>query len=90
MHGKNVDVFQHLLSRMIERKTHEHIHVHLEINDYMKQKEEKLFRFLDSKINQIMTTGQKIKMPSLTAYERKKAHGYIATKNITGLTTQSE
>lgn len=29
-------------------------------------------------------------MPSLSSYERKKAHGYIAEKNIAGLKTQSE
>jgi hypothetical protein len=29
-------------------------------------------------------------MPSLTSYERKKAHGYIADKNIKWLKTQSE
>jgi hypothetical protein len=29
-------------------------------------------------------------MPSLTPYERKKAHGYIADKKIEGLKTQSE
>ena len=45
MHGKNIEIFQHL---------------------------------------------QPIRMPSLTPYERKKAHGYIADKNIVGLKTQSE
>jgi predicted RNA-binding protein Jag len=56
----------------------------------MKQKDEKLHRFLDSKIATIITTGQSIRMPSLTPYERKKAHGYIADKKIEGLKTQSE
>ncbi len=90
MHGKNIDAFQHLLSRMIERKTNSLIHVHLEVNDYMKQKDEKLFRFLDSKIAIASSTGQSIRMPSLTPYERKKAHSYIADKKIIGLKTQSE
>lgn len=90
MHGKNIEVFQHLLSRMIERMTDKFIHVHLEVNDYMKLKDEKLFRFLDSKIATITATGSSIRMPSLTSYERKKAHGYVADKNITGLKTQSE
>lgn len=90
MHGKNIDAFQHLLSRMIERKTDSLVHVHLEVNDYMKQKDEKLFRFLDSKIAMVTTTGQSIRMPSLTPYERKKAHNYIADKTMIGLKTQSE
>lgn len=90
MHGKNIEIFQHLLSRMIERKVDSFVHIHLEVNDYMKQKDEKLHRFLDSKITTVTTTGQPIRMPSLTPYERKKAHGYIADKNIVGLKTQSE
>lgn len=90
MHGKNIEIFQHLLCRMIERKVDSFVHVHLEVNDYMKQKDEKLHRFLDSKIAIITTTGQSIRMPSLTPYERKKAHGYIADKKIEGLKTQSE
>jgi predicted RNA-binding protein Jag len=56
----------------------------------MKQKDEKLFRFLDSKIVLVTSTGKSIHMPSLTPYERKKAHSYIADKNMTGLKTQSE
>lgn len=90
MHGKNIEIFQHLLSRMLEWKTEKFIHVHLEVNDYMKLKDEKLFRFLDSKIALIQTTWQSIRMPSLTSYERKKAHGYIADKHIVGCSTQSE
>ncbi len=90
MHGKNIEIFQHLLSRMIERKVDSFVHVHLEVNDYMKQKDEKLHRFLDSKVAVIMWNGQSIRMPSLSPYERKKAHGYIADKNIVGLKTQSE
>jgi spoIIIJ-associated protein len=90
MHGKNIEIFQHLLSRMLERKTEKHIHVHLEINDYMKQKDEKLMRFIDSKIALIQSSGQSIRLPSLTPYERKKAHNYIADMRIDGLSTQSE
>lgn len=90
MHGKNIETVQHLLSRMIERQIHEHIHVHLEVNDYMKQKEEKLYKFLDSKITIVTSTNQSVKLPGLSPYERKKAHGYIADKQITGLATQSE
>ena len=90
MHGKNIEAFQHLLSRMIERQTDGFIHVHLEVNDYMKQKDEKLFRFLDSKIALMTSTGKSIRMPSLTPYERKKAHSYIADKNMPGLKSQSE
>ena len=67
---------------MIERKTSTFVHVHLEVNDYMKQKDEKLMRFIDSKVVLIQSSGQSIRLPSLTPYERKKAHSYIADKQI--------
>ena len=90
MHGKNIEIFQHLLSRMIERKTEKYIHVHLEVNDYMKQKDEKLMRLIDSRIILIQSNGLSIRLPSLTPYERKKAHNHIAEKQIVWLSTQSE
>lgn len=90
MHGKNIEALQHLLGRMIEHKTEKFVHVHLEINDYMKLKDEKLFRFLDSKIAIVQMTGTAIRLPTLTAYERKKSHNYISEKSIPGLKTESE
>jgi predicted RNA-binding protein Jag len=90
MHGKNIESFQHLLGRMIEKMTSSHIHVHLEVNDYMKEKDARLFRFLDSKIEFVMSTGKSTRIPNLTSYERKKAHGYIAEKNTLGLSTKSD
>lgn len=90
MHGKSIDSFQHLLSRMLEKKVEKFVHVHLEVNDYMKQKDERLFRFLESKIAFATSTGKSIRIPNLTAYERKKAHSYISEKKIDGLKTQSE
>ncbi len=90
MHGKNIEALQHLLGRMLEKKVEWFIHVHLEINDYMKQKDEKLFRLLDSKIALVTSSANPVRIPNLTPYERKKAHGYIADKNISWLSTQSE
>lgn len=90
MHGKSLESFSHLLGRMVERLMGAFVHVHLEVNDYMKSKDERLFRFLDSKIAFAMSTGKAIRIPNLTSYERKKAHGYISEKNITWLSTHSD
>jgi predicted RNA-binding protein Jag len=90
MHGKNIEVFQHLLSRMIEKLHGQFVHVHLEVNDYMKTKDERLFRFLDNKIQFVVSTGKSSKIPNLNAYERKKAHHYISERAINGLSTHSE
>jgi spoIIIJ-associated protein len=90
MHGKNLPAFQHLLSRMIEHDQKRFIRVHLEVNDYMKSKDEKFFRFLDSKIEFILATGKSSTIKNLNSFERKKAHDYIANKNIEAISTHSE
>ena len=91
MHGKNIESFQHLLSRTLEKYVGHHVHLHLEVNDYMKSKDERLYRFLDSKISFIMSTaGKTARIPNLTSYERKKAHGYISEKGIAWLKTRSD
>lgn len=90
MHGKSLESFNHILGRMIEKVTGTFVHVHLEVNDYMKAKDERLFRFLDGKIAFVMSTGKPLRIPNLNSYDRKKAHNYISEKNIEKLTTHSE
>lgn len=90
MHGANLDSFQHLLSRMIEKQEKKFNHVHLEVNDYMKSKDDRLFRFLETKIAFVTSTGKTSKIPNLNSYERKKAHSYVADKWIAGLKTHSD
>ncbi len=90
MHGKNLEIFQHLLSRMAEKKTGQFVHLHLEVNDYMKSKDERLFRFLDSKIAFVMENGKVARIPNLNSYERKKAHNYISEKHIEWISTKSD
>lgn len=90
MHGKSIESIQHLLSRLLEKKFENFVHVHLEINDYMKQKDERLYQFLDSKIALVRSTGKEVQIPGLTSYDRKKAHGYISGKAIEWLSTRSE
>jgi predicted RNA-binding protein Jag len=90
MHGKSLEAFQHILSRIVESTVAGHVHLHLEVNDYMKAKDERLFRFLDSKIEFVISTGKSSRVPNLTSYERKKAHSYISDKKIAWLSTHSD
>lgn len=90
MHGKNLEAIQHLLGRMAEKARGKFVHTHLEVNDYMKAKDSRLFSFLDAKIAFAMSTGKAISIPNLSSFERKKAHGYIADKKIENLATKSE
>jgi predicted RNA-binding protein Jag len=50
MHGKNIELLQHIISRLIEGQSATRLHVHLEVNDYMKIKEAKLYSYIDSQI----------------------------------------
>jgi predicted RNA-binding protein Jag len=90
MHGKNLESFQHIIARMIEKQTKKFIRVHLEVNDYMKAKDERLFKFLDSKIEIVLSNGRAFTIKNLNAFERKKAHDYIALRSEKWLKTHSE
>ncbi|MFZ4460977.1 MAG: hypothetical protein ACOYN2_00010 [Patescibacteria group bacterium] len=83
VHGQTLDLTTHLLSRMIEKEHQRTVTVHLEVNDYLKSKDERLYRYIDTKIAETIQSGNEITLSSLTGYERKKVHAYIAEKNIT-------
>ncbi len=90
IHGKNIEAFQHLIGRFAEKKLWHFVHVHLEVNDYMKAKDDRLFAFLDGKIAWVMQSGKSTQIRNLSSFERKKAHNYISEKHIDGVTTKSE
>jgi len=56
----------------------QNIILHLEVNDYLKSKEERLFSFIESKIAIVEKSGKDLVLPFLTAYERKKVHSYVS------------
>ncbi len=78
VHGKNLEVITNILKLILLRNLWEKIIIHLEINDYLKSKEEKLKLFINSKIKSIEKYWKEIKLPFFTAYERKKIHSYIS------------
>lgn len=82
MHGKNLEAFTHILGRIAEKQDGKYYHVHLEVNDYMKAKDERFFSFLESKISFAMSSGKSVRIPNLSSFERKKAHNYISEKAI--------
>lgn len=82
IHGQTLDMTRHLLSRILEKTLDASLLIHLEVNDYLQAKDEKFYRYLDSRIAYTMRMGNEIILPNLTSYERKKAHNYISLKNI--------
>jgi predicted RNA-binding protein Jag len=90
IHGQTLDYVKHLLSRMGERITGKHCTIHVEVNDYLKNKDDRLHRYLDAKISEVQGTKKSIVLNQLTSYERKKAHDYIASKHLSGISAHSE
>lgn len=75
--GANLTNIKTLLGLMISKKLNNNTILHLEINDYLEKKDEKLYNFIKSKIYLVRDTGREIKLPFFTSYERKKIHSYV-------------
>lgn len=77
-HGKNLEILSHLLKLIVSKNFENHIHIHVEVNDYLEKKDEKLKAFIETKINYVKDSGKEIILPFFTAYERKKVHSYVS------------
>jgi predicted RNA-binding protein Jag len=90
IHGQSLEQITHLFGRMIEKSSGKHCIIHIEVNDYLKSKEERLFRYVESKIQEAREQGLPIQLSKLTGAERKKIHHYIQAKNDSGIEAYSE
>lgn len=81
-HWQSLESIKHLLSRMIEKTIGDSVIIHLEVNDYLKSKEEKIFRYIDSRIDYVIKFQKEIVLPEYSSYERKKIHNYISEKKL--------
>jgi predicted RNA-binding protein Jag len=59
---------------MISKKIEDKVKIHMEVNDYMKTKDDRLLDFIKKEISYLEKTGKDIKLPFYSAYERKKIH----------------
>lgn len=88
-HWKNLDEIRLLLRNILYKTFLENIIIHIEVNDYIQKKDDKLFSFIDNKIDIIKSTWKEIKLPFFNSYERKKIHSYISWLNDDNLYTKS-
>lgn len=88
-HWKNLNIIENLLKLMSSKKVWEQIKLHIEINDYMKSKDDKLFDFIKSKIKLVEKTGKDIQLPFYSSYERKKIHWYVSEMTKKWIYTKS-
>ncbi len=81
-HGATLEDIKYLLSKMASKIFKKNVIVQLEVNDYFEEKDRRMFKFIDSKIDFAMKNNTTVVLSNYTAYERKKIHTYIKTKNI--------
>lgn len=89
IHGATLESLTHLLGRLVEKAVGRSVLIHLEVNDYLQAKDERLFRYIESKIEYVIRTGEEVMLESLSSYERKKVHNYVSEKGIEWLSTKS-
>jgi len=87
-HGKNLESFEIILKSMISRWK-ERIRLHIEINDYINSRDEKLFFMIKEKIILLKKWVNDIKISNLNPYERKKAHAFVSDLQDTKIYTKS-
>lgn len=87
--GKNLEDIRTVLKTILTQKsTEKNIILHVEINDYLSKKEDKLYHFIMKKI-EIVKTGKEVILPFFNSYERKKIHSYVCELNDEEIFTKS-
>lgn len=74
--------------QIAENKLQMHCIIHLEINDYLAEKQKKLFSIIDRKVELAHKNGIDQVVYDLSWYERKQVHAYISEK-YTDIATKS-
>ncbi len=75
--GKNLNMIENILRLMSSKNIWERIKLHIEVNDYMKTKDERLFDFIKAKIRLVEKNWKDIQLPFYSSYERKKIHWFV-------------
>lgn len=89
-HGRTLEELRNLLIQMSENELEKRVLIHLEVNDYLEEKDRKLYSYVERKISNVMKSGGEDTFGQLTAYERKKVHAYVGDKNVEWLRTFSQ
>lgn len=86
--GKNLEDIRTILKGILSKINGKNVVLHLEVNDYLSKKEDKLFDFIRKKI-EIAKTGREVILPFFNSYERKKIHWYVNEINDSSIFTKS-
>jgi len=75
---KNLDHISNILKLIIKNNFEENIKIHIEINDYIKSKDDRLKSHIISKIKYVEKSWQDLMLPFYSAYDRKKIHSIVS------------
>lgn len=77
-HWQNLESIAKVLRILIVKNVWEKVNINIEVNDYLKSKEDRLLSLVKFKIDLINKSGNEIVMPFLSPYERKKVHSIVS------------
>lgn len=77
-YGKNLDSIWNILKIILSKKLWKNIKIHLEVNDYIKTKDERLQSYIVSKIQYVEKSWADLQLPFYSGYQRKKIHWFVA------------
>lgn len=88
--GKTLEDIRSVLKAIISQYwENKNIILHLEVNDYLSKKEDKLHNFIMKKIQLVKSWKWDIVLPFFNSYERKKIHSYVCELNDSEIFTKS-
>lgn len=85
--GKTIESIQSILNAMLQREDEEYSKVFVEINNYKKEKEEKLKVYANKMADNVVKFKKPIKLEPMSAYERMIIHQELSARN--DVTTES-
>lgn len=85
--GKTIEYLQSLINSMLQKEDEEYAKVFVEVNDYKKQKEEKLKKLANKMAINVIKFRKPIRLEPMSAYERLIIHQELANRD--DVTTES-
>lgn len=79
--GKTIEALQSLINSMLQRENEDYAKIFVEVNDYKKQKEEKLKKLADKMAANVIKFRKPIKLEPMSAYERLIIHQELANRD---------
>ncbi|MEG0872517.1 MAG: RNA-binding cell elongation regulator Jag/EloR [Clostridia bacterium] len=79
--GKTIESFQSIINSMLQREDEEYAKIFVEVNDYKKEKAEKLKRLANKMADNVIRFRKPIKLEPMSAYERLIIHTQLSTRD---------